>query len=297
MARYLSQELGLQVLGADVVDLPRELTGSWELDGFVQLPRQATLEDLTVRLVRGVDRFLQSNPKLQRPTILDRDVNDDDDDDTPETPRKPRLNAIICASGGWQSDPPPPEAESPADGITEYELEQGAHTYAAAIQRMVQMNLDPVLAAGYVAQHCMAPQGLWVVMGATAALQPTPGMMGYGVSKAASHHVVRTVGATTGKSLEGKAMRQAGAKARLPLPALDTLTAVGILPTMIDTPANRRADPNGKFDQWTKPRDIAVEIGTWLQQRELRPHSGSLIKVYSKSNEVGEKEACFELVR
>jgi dihydropteridine reductase len=260
----------MEVLGADVVELPSEWLGSWELDGFVHLPREATLQDLTVRMVRGVHSFLLNRTNGSRNPL--------------------RLDAIICASGGWQADP----RQAAAAMETEYDIECGAQAYTAAIQRMLHMNLDPVLAATYVAQHYMDTGGLMVVMGATAALQPTPGMLGYGLAKAASHHVVRTLGASTGKSLESKSVRQAGAKVRRHVDAMDTLTVVGILPTMIDTPANRKADPSGKFEQWTKPRDIAVEIGTWLKQPALRPHSGSLIKVHPQHDGNG---ATFELVR
>jgi dihydropteridine reductase len=174
---------------------------------------------------------------------------------------------------------------------------------------MIHMNLDPVVASGFVAQHLMDPNGLMVVVGATAALQPTPGMMGYGLAKCASHHVVRTLGACTAKSIETKAIRQAGRRSRHQLPAsIDTLTVVGILPTMIDTPANRRAlltSANANADasvvsQWTKPRDIAVEIGKWMECPDLRPHSGSLVKVrpsLSSSGQGGTTGAVFELVR
>jgi hypothetical protein len=57
-------------------------------------------------------------------------------------------------------------------------MERGALKYAETVNRMMRMNLDPVAAANYVAQHYMAPEGLMVVIGATAALGPTPGMLG-----------------------------------------------------------------------------------------------------------------------
>jgi dihydropteridine reductase len=188
-------------------------------------------------------------------------------------------------------------------------LENRVREYAGSIQRMVRMNLDPVVASGFAAQHLMGPNGLLVVMGATAALQPTPGMMGYGLAKSASHHVVKTLGASTSKNLESKATRQAGKRTRSQLPAsVDTLTVVGILPTMIDTPANRRAlladaaDADAVVSQWTKTRDIAAEIGTWMERPDLRPHSGSLVKVRPASGPAGTGQgkaagAVFELVR
>ena len=122
-----------------------------------------------------------------------------------------------------------------------------------------------------------------MVMGATAALSPTPGMIGYGVSKSAAHHFVQTLGATTGLAVSSKALRHEGRKARRHFESLDTMTVVGILPTMLDTPANRAANPDMDFDVCTKPLDIAKEIGTWISSPPLRPHSGSLVKVFTNA--------------
>jgi dihydropteridine reductase len=65
------------------------------------------------------------------------------------------------------------------------------------------------------------------------------------------------------------------------------LSVIGILPSTIDTPANRRAMPDGDFKSWTKSIDIAKEIGLWMRQPALRPHSGSLIKVHPALREDG----------
>lgn len=129
-------------------------------------------------------------------------------------------------------------------------------------------------------------------MGATAALQPTPGMIGYGVSKAAAHQFVQTLGATTGLAVTSKALRKEARQARRHAPSLDSLSVIGILPTMLDTPNNRASMPDGNFDEWTKPIDIAKEISTWISTPPLRPHSGSLVKVFS--NKEGTH---FQLVR
>lgn len=204
------------------------------------------------------------------------------------------LDAIICTSGGWQGDPPPPTFADP-DKMSDDEIIGGATEYANTIKDMRRRNLDPVIAASYIAQHYMAPNGIFVTIGATAALSPTPGMLGYGLAKCAAHHLVTTMGAVSGKSIEPKTVRKAGKQVRKHLrPSMDTMTFVGMLPTTIDTAKNRRANPKGDFDQWTKPLDIAKEIGIWLERPALRPHSGSLVKVYPKSDGSG---AAFELVR
>ena len=133
-----------------------------------------------------------------------------------------------------------------------------------------------------------------MVVGATPALMPTPGMIGYGLSKVGAHHFVQTLGETTGKSSTTKTRRQKARRLRRHTQYLDTLTAVGILPTTIDTPNNRAAMPDADFHNWTNPADIAKEIGRWIRTPPLRPHSGSLVKVHPDKKGGG---AVFNLVR
>lgn len=135
--------------------------------------------------------------------------------------------------------------------------------------------------------------GLFVTIGATAALGPTPGMLGYGLSKAGTHHFVQTLGEITGKAVTTRTKRQKARRLRKDAEYLDTLSVVGILPTTIDTPNNRDAMPQADFDAWTKPIHIAEEIASWIENPVLRPHSGSLVKVHP-SKDGG---ASFTLVR
>lgn len=135
--------------------------------------------------------------------------------------------------------------------------------------------------------------GLFVVIGATVALSPTPGMLGYGLSKAGVHHFIQTLGETTGKAITTRSRRQKARRLRKDSEYLDSLSVVGILPTTIDTPSNRVAMPHADFNDWTKPIDIAKEIGTWIRKPPLRPHSGSLVKVHPSK----EEGATFTVVR
>ena len=129
-------------------------------------------------------------------------------------------------------------------------------------------------------------------MGATAALTATPGMLGYGMAKAASHHFVQSLGASSGADSK---KAQQSKKLRNNLAYLNDLSVVGILPTMIDTASNRTHDPGADFAAWTKPIDIAKEIGTWIEKPLLRPHSGSLVKVMPHPSQ--SEGAFFQLVR
>ena len=117
-------------------------------------------------------------------------------------------------------------------------------------------------------------------------------MMGYGIAKSGAHHLVSTMGATTGNAIETRIKRKTGRQFRQHAENLDTLSVVGILPTTIDTPSNRQFNPDADFTTWTKPKDIAKEIGQWIEVPPLRPHSGALVKVTS-----AESGSTFEIVR
>lgn len=305
ISRYLSQTLQMTVIGADIIELPNEMTNDWELDYFIPLQQQENdLTSLTTDLVNGVHTIVES---LSSDTDDDDSSSSSDDEDNDEYRMKKGkgLDVIICASGGWMGDPSPTTMNTNDPAMTKQErILQQAQRYSMTATTMIQQNLYPVLAAGYIAQYYMNPQSsLMVVMGAAAALQPTPGMLGYGVSKVGAHHCVTTLGACTGKGIVAKSLRKQGRSVRTVLPSLDHLTVVGIVPSTIDTVANRKSMPSGSdYDTWTKPIDIAQEIGTWIMEPELRPHSGSLVKITTTKRQPQQKDgggsvSKFELVR
>lgn len=119
-------------------------------------------------------------------------------------------------------------------------------------------------------------------------------MLAYGLSKVGVHHFVQTLGEITGKAVTTRSRRQKARRLRKNSEYLDTLSVIGILPTTLDTPNNRTQMPDADFDDWTKPMDIAKEIGVWIDTPELRPHSGSLLKVHPSKGGGG---ATFTLAR
>jgi dihydropteridine reductase len=274
VTRYLSRQLGMQVIGADLVEAPADLSGGWELDAFLPLPstmpitsspddsssssssitdnnQAATLTVLSVALYQGVAQVLEEMDS-------------------------PGLSVIVCAAGGWQGDPPGDGAALTANA----DATQDVQAAAAVLQTMLDVNLLPALATALTVQHCRAPgDSLVVFMGATAALQATPGMLGYGVSKAATHHVVQTLAAATNATNTAKH---------------HPTTIVGILPTTLDTPSNRRAaGPGADTASWTPPSALCHKLGDWWKRPSLRPHSGALVKVHTSRP----GESVFELVR
>jgi dihydropteridine reductase len=310
VAQYFMQHLGMDVLGADVApELPSEWTNdTWELTQFCPLnATEGTVTALTQSLLQGVHQFVHESDESDPPT-------------------KRWLDVIVVASGGWEMDPPlvSLQKENPPNlnAILEH-----ASNYLQTMERMRQKNFDPVLAASVVAQnylnhrnrndpqHASFNGSLMVVLGATAALQPTPGMLAYGWTKHAAHFVIETLGASTGGGAgvggdvsnlqDSKLVRQAGRQVRQRVPAWDDLTVLGLLPTTLDTPSNRRTLLAGvpKDEQaqvlatWIAPERIAREIGTWMATPALRPHSGALIKVMAQLAADATADAKFELVR
>ena len=278
----------ISIIGSDCVQPPDSQMEADQLDAFLPLPHPSTdpsLGKMTTELLLGLKEL---------------DELSKGGSDSSESGLK--LDAIICASGGWEGDPPTVDAIKadldPTDDMEEKLMIADAKEHGDTVERMMRMNLYPVLAAGRAMDRYMASQGLFVAIGAAAALAPTPSMYAYGASKAAVHHYVQTLGASSGPKtgVGHKALRQKASVAlRRDREYLDDLTALAVLPSMIDTPNNRRfAEPGADFDTWTKPEAIAKEIGAWLAKPYLRPNSGALIKVQS-----GKKgsDAVFNLVR
>ena len=273
VCQHLSEDLQMKVLGADIV---QRKSNKPNLDGFIKLDEKSELPELTHDLVIGVHNYLKAIEGVQG-------IYSEDGDDLSG------LDCVVVASGGWEGDPPmePVDKKSLLPQEQQDFLSDAVHSYTDTVMRMRKMNLDPVVAASFVAQHmCTDESPLMVVMGAMAAVSPAPGMMGYGLAKSATHFMVQTMGAMNGNRLENRALRKRGFGAKPPH-LFPFVSVVGLLPTTIDTPSNRKAMPNGKFEQWTKPRDIALEIGKWVERPPERPASGSLVRVFSRPGEEG----------
>lgn len=82
-------------------------------------------------------------------------------------------------------------------------------------------------------------------------------MLAYGVSKAATHHLVQSVAAPGGG-----------------LPAGASICA--LCPITLDTPSNRADMPQADFSSWTPLSEVAAIILRWASEPAHRPASGSL---------------------
>ena len=96
-----------------------------------------------------------------------------------------------------------------------------------------------------------------VNIGANAALKAAAGMGGYTASKAGVHRLTESLA----EELQGTGV-----------------TVNAILPTVIDTPANRAEMPKADFSEWVRPEAIA-DIVLFLASLAARGITGALIPV------------------
>jgi NAD(P)-dependent dehydrogenase (short-subunit alcohol dehydrogenase family) len=104
-------------------------------------------------------------------------------------------------------------------------------------------------------------RGSIVCVGTRAALQPFKGAAGYISSKAAVIAFAQAV------AVEYKD---------------EEIRCNVILPSVIDTPANRSSMPRADHERWVKPAQIAGEIAHLLS-RDSEPVSGAAIPVYGRA--------------
>jgi NAD(P)-dependent dehydrogenase (short-subunit alcohol dehydrogenase family) len=137
--------------------------------------------------------------------------------------RPERLDALVNAVGGYSG------------GATLWE------TDGAIFDRMLSLNLR----AGIVLCRAVAPvflrqgHGAIVNVASRSAVAPGAGESAYAASKAAAVAMIASLAA----DLKGTGVR-----------------ANSILPSIIDTEANRRAMPKSDFSRWPKPEEIARVI-------------------------------------
>ena len=131
------------------------------------------------------------------------------------------------------------------------------------IERMVELNLMTAYRATRAALPTMLEQGggSIVCVGAKAALEPFSGAAGYIVSKAAVIAFVRALSAEYRD---------------------DGIRANAVLPSVIDTPANREAMPKADHSKWVPPVQIARVI-RFLCSPDSTPTSGAAIPVYGRA--------------
>ena len=131
---------------------------------------------------------------------------------------------------------------------------------SGVFERMLTLNLR----AGYTLLRAAVPamlkqgRGSIVNIASRAAVDHAGGAAGYAASKAAAVAMIDSLAA----DLKGTGVR-----------------ANSILPSIIDTEANRKAMPGANFSQWPKPEEIARVI-LFLCSDEARLIHGASVPVY-----------------
>jgi NAD(P)-dependent dehydrogenase (short-subunit alcohol dehydrogenase family) len=130
-------------------------------------------------------------------------------------------------------------------------------------EQQLRLNLRPtyLMCAAAIPLLLDAGGGAIVCVSSRAAVQPFSGAAGYITAKAA---VLAFVDALHEEYRD------------------DHIRANAILPSTIDTPANRKSMPDADFDTWVKPEEIARVIAL-LCSDDVRVTSGAHVPVYGRA--------------
>jgi NAD(P)-dependent dehydrogenase (short-subunit alcohol dehydrogenase family) len=159
--------------------------------------------------------------------------------------RHGRLDCLVNAVGGY------------AGGIKLWELE------TRIVEQMIALNLRAGFVLARAAARVMVKQGSGAIVNvaAKAALDHAAGASAYAASKAAAVAMIDCLAA----DLKGTGVR-----------------ANSIMPSIIDTAANRKAMPKADFAKWPKPEEIARVI-LFLCTDAGKLVQGAAVPVYGDS--------------
>jgi NAD(P)-dependent dehydrogenase (short-subunit alcohol dehydrogenase family) len=133
--------------------------------------------------------------------------------------------------------------------------------------KTVRTMIDLNLVSAFWAARAMVPhakrsgRGRLLFISSRGALDLSPGAAAYAAAKLGLHALVQTM---------AKELKR------------DGTTVNAVLPSMIDTPANRRAIPDGSFDDWVKPEAIA-DLLLFLASDAAAATSGALVPIYGRA--------------
>jgi dihydropteridine reductase len=153
------------------------------------------------------------------------------------------LRAVINVSGGFRMD-----TAASVDMFNAYDS-MCSSSFSSSI-----------LATRLAATH-LSSNGLLILPGAAAAEIPTPWAVSYGASKAAVHHMVRSLAA------EGSGL---------------PCTCIGLAPVMLDTEMNRRDMPEADRSSWTSLDEISNFVSDNLENSK-NLINGKIYKIITKN--------------
>ncbi|ORY03627.1 dihydropteridine reductase-like protein [Basidiobolus meristosporus CBS 931.73] len=153
-----------------------------------------------------------------------------------------KADAVLCVAGGWAGG-----NASSKDLFANSEL-------------MWKQSVQTSLIAAHIASQHLKEGGFVSLTGAYPAQKGTPGMIGYGLAKAAVHQLVQSL-----------AEKASG------LPKDSKVNA--ILPITLDTPMNRKFMGDGAdLSSWTPLDAVAEKLFEWATKPET-VESGKLVEI------------------
>jgi NAD(P)-dependent dehydrogenase (short-subunit alcohol dehydrogenase family) len=194
------------------------------------------------------ERELERVDEHERLTIVRADLFDPGDVADVIEAAGPSLRALVNLVGGFAQH----------GRIHETPIE--------TFEEQLRLNLRPAYLCAAAAvppmlSHDAPTRGAIVCVSSRAARQPFPGAAGYVVSKAAVLALVDALDAEYRK---------------------DGIRVNAILPSVIDTPANRASMPSADFDAWVSPDEIA-RVVAFLCSDEASAVSGAHVPVYGQA--------------
>ena len=157
----------------------------------------------------------------------------------------PDLDAVVNLVGGF------------SDGPLVHE------TDPAEFDRLIRLNLTPLFLLARAAMPRLVERGGGAFVGVSArtALRPYPGAAAYATSKAAVLALIQALDVE---------YRKEGVRCN------------AILPSVIDTPANRESQPDADHSKWVQPEEIA-RVVRFLVSDESAVTSGAAVPVYGRA--------------
>ena len=153
-----------------------------------------------------------------------------------------QIDVLVHVAGGFAGGAPIHETDDATwDAMLELNLRAAVNILRAVIPPMRERK-----------------RGRIVAIGSRAGVEPSANISAYSASKAALVSLVKTA------ALENRKLG---------------ITANVILPGTIDTPANRRSDPDGDHSKWISPKRLAA-LALYLASDDAAEITGAAIPVY-----------------
>jgi NAD(P)-dependent dehydrogenase (short-subunit alcohol dehydrogenase family) len=156
-----------------------------------------------------------------------------------------RLDVLVNVVGGFAAGQP----------VDQLDVE--------TFERMLNLNLrSTFLCAKYAARPMLAQHwGRIINIASRSGVQPSPKAAAYAAAKAAVISLTES---------QAEELKQ------------EMITVNAIVPSIVDTPANRAAMPKADFSRWPKGEEIATVI-LFLASEEAKLISGAAIPVYGRA--------------